>query len=607
MSMTEHIATLHDLEEQTGQGGARRRSTADTLVALVEEVGVELWHTPDGDAYITLPVGDHREHWDVRARQVRQWLADRYYRGYRKVPSTQAIQDAIGTLAGRAQFDGPEYPVHVRVAVHQGVVYVDLCDREWGAIEITPFGWRVVRDPPVRFRRPRGALRLPAPVPGGSVEELRAFVNVGNEDDWRLMVSWLIGALRPSGPYPVLLLQGEQGSAKSTTARLLRGIIDPNIAPMRTAPRDERDLMIAARNGWVIGYDNLSGIPDWLSDALCRVATGGGFGTRALYTDADEMIVDVQRPIVANGIDDLARRGDLRDRAIVLYLPVIPDAKRRDERTLREQYEAASPRILGALLDAVSMALRRQDSTRLQRLPRMADFAIWVTAAEPSLPWAEGAFQEAYAGNRLAQDEEAAEYDPVAGAVRSLVEQVGTWSGTTQALSEQLKELVDEHTWRSRSWPSSLPAWGRYLRRIAPTLRALGVQIEFDHEGRGRGKKRIIRLGKHAVVPIVSSVPAIPETQVVNGFPVGTPMQAGGSRIISITRANAKGGWTGQQATGCGDVNGPEPSPWKPKSEAAGDSGDDGDDDWYRFSNSWPVNSPKSSLRVTDEDQGEVF
>jgi hypothetical protein len=241
-----------------------------------------------GDAYATLSVGDHRETHPIKSKGFRRWLVRGYFESHDRPPGVQAMQDALGLLEARAQFDGVERDVHVRVAEHDDAIYVDLANERWEAVEITAECWRVVSDAPVRFRRPRGLLPLPTPARGGSVGELRRFVNVADETSWRLMVAWLVQALRPGYPYPLLILHGEQGSARSTAERLLAALVDPSVAPLRTTPRNEHDLYIAAENGHVVAFDNISDLKPWLSDALCRLSTGGGFGTRTLYENREQ-------------------------------------------------------------------------------------------------------------------------------------------------------------------------------------------------------------------------------------------------------------------------------------------------------------------------------
>jgi len=195
-------------------------------------------------------------------------------------------------------------------------------------------------------------------------------MNVATLDDWYLSVGWLLMAFRPQGPYPVLVLHGEQGTAKSTTARVLRELVDPSEAMLRSQPRDVRDLMIGARNNWVVNFDNLSYLQPWLSDALCRVSTGGGFSTRQLYTDADEFIFAAQRPVILNGIEELATRGDLLDRSVVMYLPRISSEDRRAEAEFWPNFNEARPRIFGAVLDAVASAAKNVDTVELDASPR---------------------------------------------------------------------------------------------------------------------------------------------------------------------------------------------------------------------------------------------
>ena len=143
-------------------------------------------------------------------------------------------------------------------------------------------GWRVIDRPPVRFRRAAGMKPLPVPIAGGSIETLRFFLNVQSDNDFVLAVVWALAVLRNSGPYPVLVLSGEHGSAKSTFSLILRALLDPNTVPLRALPREDRDMFIAANNGHVLVFDNLSGLSAWISDTLCRLATGGGFAARQL-------------------------------------------------------------------------------------------------------------------------------------------------------------------------------------------------------------------------------------------------------------------------------------------------------------------------------------
>ncbi len=263
-------------------------------------------------------------------------------------PSAEYVNSTLNLLEARAQFDGPERELHLRVAEHDGHIYLDLADEHWRAVEIRVDGWCVVCRPPVRFRRPAGLLPLPLPQCGGSLEPLASLLNLSNRNDFVLVVAWLVAALRPSGPYPMLAISGEQGSAKTVLSKMLRALVDPNAAPVRALSRQERELFIAAKNGHVLAFDNVSRLRSWLSDALCRLASGGSFAVRQLYTDEDEVLFDATRPVILNGIEEVISRPDLADRSIFLTLAPLPEALRRSERDLWQQFELARPSTLGA-------------------------------------------------------------------------------------------------------------------------------------------------------------------------------------------------------------------------------------------------------------------
>src|SRR5262249_37627318 len=234
-------------------------------------------------------------------------------------------------------------------------------------------------------------------------------------------------------PYPLLAISGEQGSAKTVLSKLLKALIDPNAAPVRALSREERELMIAANNGHLLAFDNLSGLPHWLSDALCRLATGGSFAVRQLYTDDEEILFEAARPILLNGIEEVVSRPDLGDRAIFLTLAPIAEAQRRSEAELWREFEIARRRILAPLLYAVAPGGRAVSRFQLDRLPRMADFALWATACEPIL-WPPGTFARAYAANRRAAIESIIEADPIATCVRTMMVNRSVWSGSASDL-----------------------------------------------------------------------------------------------------------------------------------------------------------------------------
>jgi hypothetical protein len=454
---------------------------ADILIKLARHA-VDTFFQWDEKAYADVRTNDHRETWPLKSLWFRRWLRRLYYLEQKKSPNPDALKEAIECLDGIAMFEGEKKQVHLRVAGLEGRIYIDLGTDDWSAVEIDESGWRVEAEPPVRFRRSRGMRALPVPEDGGSLKELRRFLNVRDDDGFTLIVAWLLAALRPTGPYPVLAINGEQGTAKSTLVEFLRALIDPNASPLRALSREDRDLFIQATNGWVQAFDNVSVLPRWLSDTLCRLATGGGFAVRQLYTDDDEVLFEACRPIVLNGIADMIDRGDLADRSVYVTLEPIPDKSRREEEELWREFNEAAPTILGALLTAVAHGLKHKDAVRLERLPRMADFAKWATACEGAYA-APGTFMRAYAGNRADAVETVVEADHVAMAVRKLMATRIEWKGTATDLKEALEVYVLGPEGRQRppkGWPGSPHALSGDLRRAAAALRKTGLEVEFS-------------------------------------------------------------------------------------------------------------------------------
>ncbi len=486
------------IADENGEKLGRGPTHADILVNLAEVA--ELFHTPDEIGYADLEIGDHRETWPVKSRGFRRWLRRRFFEDTGGAPTNEAMAAAVGVIEAKAVHAATVRAVHVRVGELDGKVYLDLCDDKWRAIEIDKAGWRIVERPAVRFRRSSDMRTLPAPKRNGSVGGLRKLLNIaGNEDgdgSFVLAVAYLLACLRERGPYPIVVVTGEQGTAKSTRSALLASVVDPRHPRLRGLPRDERDLFVAARTRHILIFDNLSGISAALSDALCRIASGAGFGTRANYTDDEEVLFDGARPIILNGIEDIVNRPDLADRSIFSTCELIDDEDRLSEAEVWRSFDAAHPSILGALLDAVSTGLRNEAAIRPQNLPRMADFAHWAIACEPAL-WKDGAFMSAYSANIATAVESIVEATPVALAVCNLMagktplERLAEWKGTASELLDVLSVQVGERISRSDTWPKTPHILSGRLRRVSPSLRKLGIDVTHQPRADPKGTRII--------------------------------------------------------------------------------------------------------------------
>ena len=466
---------------------AGKSTQAERLIRLSHDFAT-FFHTPSGEAFGCVQIGGHQEIWPLKSNSFKFWLRGLLYKDIGKIPYNQALQDALMQLEGDAHFNGPCHEVFIRIASHNNSIYIDMANENWEQIKITEEGWQKVsgNESPVKFKRTLRMSPIAYPDSKGSVNFLGEILNIENKAALQLIVGWLIGTIKPDGPFPILLLQGENGSSKSTTARLLKNVIDPSSVPIWTIPNSERDLIIAASNCWILNFDNLSDLHVWLSDALCRLATGRGFGTRTLHTDDSESLFSACRPIIMNGISDIATRNDLAERCLIVHLPPVTPDRRMTEKDLKMKWEGSIDCIRAALFDAVSAALLNINNVHLNTLPRMADFAKWVTAAESALPWDNGTFINEYEKNSADLVDMAIDADPVATAVLDLVKQLNPneeWEGAASELLEELKTLVPESIHRRKSWPQRANVLSNKLMRAQSFLRKKGIEIERSKSG----------------------------------------------------------------------------------------------------------------------------
>jgi hypothetical protein len=453
---------------------------AKRLIELVRTSGAELFHDRRKEAYAAVMIDGSRHTFVLKSSAFQDWLAFQAYRTLKLTPNQKAVSEAIAVLSAAATYEGAERDVYVRVGGHEGRIYLDLGDARWRAVEIDAGGWRVVEKPPVYFRRSKNTQALPEPRPGGSLAQLRPLLNTGGERQWRQLVGWLLAALRPTGPYPVLLLHGEQGSAKTTTAQALRHLLDPDATPLKNAPNQIDQIAVAATHNWVLAYDNLSSVRPWLSDVLCQLATGGGFASRKLYTNDEEVAFTASRPVLLTGIAaEMVNRPDLLDRALVVELPTVADHNRRPYAEIWSALEAARPAVLGALLDVVSAGLKALPSVTLDKSPRMADFTHWVEACSGALSWGFGEFAAMLLQQREELDGEALALWSVWPALSQYLQwHHGVFEGTVAELLRKLKADKALEPWVTADWPRTPKGLGVQLKQFTPALRRNGVDIK---------------------------------------------------------------------------------------------------------------------------------
>jgi hypothetical protein len=491
------------LETSEATGGTL--SEHSSLVQLLASVAsrARLFRSNDGRFFAQVPVGDRLEVYGLKSAGFRDWLIHGYLIYQPEPPSQAAIRRAIGMLEARARFDADIPEVFIRTGRHgegDGSAYfIDLGDSSGRAIAIDDRGWVVVDRPDVHFRRPEGLLPLPVPVRGGSIDRLRSYVNL-TETDFRLMVTWLTAVLRPVGPYPILVLNGEQASAKSTLVKVLRLLIDPHTCIALNPPTSTLNLMATAVNGWLLAYDNISDIPRWLSDALCQLVYGGAVSGRALFTNDDRSFIYAQRPVLLSGIGEFVRWADLKDRCVFLRLPPIPRTRARGEEEFWRAFHADRPGILGAVLDAMVGGLRELPSVHLAELPRMADYAMWGEAVGRGLGWEPGTFLSTYTDNRKDATLTDLLDSPLGNVLLHVAILIPGLSGTPSKLLAKLTEIVGKKVAASADWPKNSEKFSNELRRLAPQLRMHGLSISFERRNEGR----IITL-KSERVPIMPS------------------------------------------------------------------------------------------------------
>jgi hypothetical protein len=479
----------------SADGESGKISQAGRMVSLTFE-HAELFHDDSRNCYARVTHSEAASIHSIRSRDFRIRLSRLLWKDMKKAPSSEAINSAINVLESTALFEGKQYTLHNRVAPDPdgNGVWIDMCNDKWQAIHVTADGWQIVDNPPILFRRYSHQQPLVAPVRGGDPKLFLKFVNLAedNGDNRVLLLVEIIHFLIPEIPHVILDLYGPQGSTKTTLFKLIRSLIDPSSVEVLSIPRDERELVQQLSHHWCAFYDNVGSLRWWVSDALCRAATGGGFTKRELYTDDDDVVYNYRRCIGLNSINIAAQRPDLLDRCLLIGLKHIPNDKRKTEETLWQEFDRVKGEILGGFLDALSKAIKIYPTIKLDELHRMADFVKWGCAISEALGIDQKKFLAAYDANVELHTEEAARSSPVAEVVLKFMDGKLLWEGSPSELYGKLLETAKEMgvSTRQKSWPKAPNTLIRRINELVPALAQFGYEVVETR----KNKTRIIRI-----------------------------------------------------------------------------------------------------------------
>jgi hypothetical protein len=458
---------------------------------------VSLFRTRTRETYAQVPVRRHHEIMRLNSTDFENWIVRKHMERSGDVPNEETIKRLLRQLRAMASTSPPTEQVFLRLGStnpDEGFS-IDLGGSDYEAVNVSAAGWSVGR-PNCKFMRSAAMLPLPRPAKGGNWAMLERLVNSLDPENFVLMVAWLVGSLAPSGPYPILMVSGEKGSAKSTSCEVLRRIVDPVEAGRRSLPDDERSLLIEAMNTWIVAFDNLSGLSRKVSDWLCRISTGGGSSQRRLHSNDEQVILSAMRPMLLNGIVDLGTYPDLLSRGLAVELPKLPNIGRLPETEINRLFLRDWPALFGLLLDCAVDALKFLPHVNLPNLPRMGDFTRWVYAAALGgrLPFTGDEFLAVYEGNRTVAFNDTLEAAPFARSVQRLMELIPIFEGTAEELRMALNEKFADEIKRYR-WSSSNQALGNEMKDMAEVIRGAGLEVE-RFRSTDEGRRRLIRIAR---------------------------------------------------------------------------------------------------------------
>jgi Bifunctional DNA primase/polymerase, N-terminal len=447
-----------------------RRNQADRLIGYALEDVQELFVDQHGAPHALIdgePV--------PLTSRCYSWLRRLMWEEEGRSVSGEYLKMAAGTLSAHAEFSGEVRELYTRAAWLKGVLYYEL--RPGKVVRVGPDGRTFEANPPVLFRRYVNLKALPDPEVGGSLDVLDELVNLKSERDRRLFKAYLVTLALEHVSRPIFNASGAMGSGKTTIGRVVKRTWDPT-AP-ETVRFDPRDFLQKAMHAYIVMLDNQNTIPEWAADTLCRLVTGEADSKRRLYTDDEDVIIELRRAVILNGINVPTERGDVLDRSLVVELERIPDGDRKTEEQIWELFAQEHPRLLGALFDILSRAIALKPALKLSRRPRLADWGEYAACVYQDMGWGAETFLEDWDEVVRVQNQATLDGSPVAQAIIKFMEDEQEFTATSSETHGKLKVVAAQlgvDVERDKAWPKSARWLWRRIKEVLPLLVAAGIE-----------------------------------------------------------------------------------------------------------------------------------
>jgi hypothetical protein len=477
--------------KETGNGEdekARKEESWSTAHSIIELAmgNCQFFHDERSNAYSIVTDKDIQRTVKLHGKLFHRWLAGAFYKTAGRPASNEALSTALLVLEAKAIYECKQRELFNRFAMHDNVIHIDMAGHSGRAVKVTAEGWRVLEKAPIMFRRYSHQQALPKPVGGEKLSIIHRHLAIRSNDDKYLLEAFLVACAFSNVPRPAITFYGPQGASKTTTARCIKAITDPSLLGSIDLGSSPADLAQNLDHHGVPCLDNLTRIPQWAADMLCRAITGGAFSKRELYSDDSDVLLSFMRPIIITGINIPSQTPDLLDRLLLIELDRISPRKRLDEATFWANFDKDRSKLFGALLDAIAGTLKQLPNIKLTRMARMADFTRIACAYAEYIGIGSRKMLAIIMRHTARQTEEVLEADLVATSIVNLIKKERAWTGT----ATELLELLNQNARRPRpqDWPKQPNSLTKKMNTLHATLNEGGIKFT-KGKGRRHGRK----------------------------------------------------------------------------------------------------------------------